>query len=88
MLQELVETLPSDMDVYVMYGVACNLVRHLKASVDGQYLLESLKFAIPAFHAYGHNAPCQVSEFVVKVKVQWSQNREVDCNKSIITKLY
>ena len=73
MLQELVERLPSDLDVYVIYDVACNLVCHLKASVDGNYLLECLKFAIPAFHAYGHNALCQVSELVVKVKVQWSR---------------
>ena len=56
------ERLPSDLEVYVMYDVACNLVRHLRAKEDGQYLLQCLKFAIPAFHAHGHNAPCQVSK--------------------------
>ena len=43
-----------------MIIIACNMVRHLKSS-EGKYLLDRMKFCIPSFHAYGHNAACQVS---------------------------
>ena len=45
----------------MMYDIACILVQHLRASEDGDYLLDRIKFALPSFHAYGHNAACQVS---------------------------
>lgn len=42
-----------------MYDVACSLVKHLKGN-EHRYLLDRMRFALPSFHAYGHNAPCQV----------------------------
>ena len=35
------------------------LVRHLKSVSENEYL-ERVKFSIPSFHAYGHNAQCQI----------------------------
>ena len=54
------EKIPDDVTVHLMYDIACMLVRHLKSSDDGRILLDKVKFSIPSFHAYGHNAPCQV----------------------------
>ena len=48
------------LDVYIMYDVACNLARHLNANRNGTQLLDRMKFALPSFHAFGHNASCQV----------------------------
>ena len=36
------------------------LVKHLKTVNAGGHLLETLKFVVPSFHAYGHNAVGQV----------------------------
>ena len=43
-----------------MYDVACTLVKHLKGERDYMYLLDIVTFVLPSFHAYGHNALCQV----------------------------
>ncbi len=63
MLEELVQRIPSAVDVYVMYDIACTLVQHLK-SRNREHLLKRVHFALPSFHAYGHNAACQVYEVV------------------------
>ncbi len=47
-------------DMNIMYDRSCTLVKHLKANKYG-YLLDRVKFSIPSFHAYGHNAACQVT---------------------------
>ena len=60
LLEELVHSIPSDIDVYVMYDIACTLAQHLKASKNGDHLLERFKFVLPSFNAFGHNAACQV----------------------------
>ena len=57
---ELSQHVSSNITLYIMYDVPCNLVWHLKASGDGGHLLDCMKFALPSFHAYGHNAPCQM----------------------------
>ena len=44
----------------MLYDIACMLVKHLKTVNAGGHLLETLKFAVPFFYAYGHNAVCQV----------------------------
>lgn len=60
LLEELTQHVPAMTNIYVMYDIACTLVRHLKASRNGAHLLERIKFALPSFHAFGHNAACQV----------------------------
>ena len=55
----LIHKIPSSADVCIMYDIACTLVQHLKGK-RAAYLLERFQFALPAFHAYGHNAACQV----------------------------
>ena len=52
--------IPRDVEWNVMYDVACTLVRHLKTSDDREYLLDRIKFSLPSFHAFGHNAACKV----------------------------
>ena len=59
-LEVLRQRVPLGIDLYIMYDIACMLVKHLKATNGGGHLLERLKFAVPSFHAYGHNAVCQV----------------------------
>ena len=49
-----------DINLYIMYDIACTLVQHLKAK-GATHFLERMKFALPSFHAYGHNAVCQVT---------------------------
>ena len=44
----------------VMYDIACTLVQHLRSSKNGAYLLDRVRFSLPSFHAFGHNAACQV----------------------------
>ena len=58
-LEELVHRIPPAADVYVMYDIACTLVQHLKGR-NVEHLLKRIQFALPSFHAYGHNATCQV----------------------------
>ncbi len=53
------EKVSDDVTVHLMYDIACMLVRHLKTSAEG-FALDKVKFSVPSFHAYGHNAPCQV----------------------------
>ena len=57
-------SIPSDIDVYVMYDIACTLARHLKASKNGDHLLERFKFALPSFHAFGHMLLARYREIV------------------------
>lgn len=66
LLEELVHSIPSDIDVYVMYDIACTLT-HLKTSKNGGHLLERIKFALPSFHAIGYVADCQVQGDCVHV---------------------
>ena len=61
LLDELGQRIPSETDVYIMYDIACTLVQHLKAKSSGAHILERMKFALPSFHAFGHNAACQVN---------------------------
>ena len=64
LLQEVVECGGKDMHYCVMYNIACNLHRYLKNSPYSHDLLERITFAIPAFHAYGHKADCQVRVYL------------------------
>ena len=61
LLEELVQHVSTETDIIIMYDIACTLVRHLKSSRNGAHLLERLKFALPSFHAFGHNMACQGS---------------------------
>ena len=61
LLEEIAQRVSREVDIYVMYDVACNLVRHLKTRGNNA-LLDRMKFALPAFHAFGHNASCQVKD--------------------------
>ncbi len=60
LVEELVRRIPTSVDMNIMYDISCTLVKHLKANKYG-YLLDRVKFSIPSFHAYGHNAACQVT---------------------------
>ena len=77
LIEHLLNKLPRSSELHVMYDIACNLEKHLKVSSiqfcfshyrvsERTDLLNSIKsFVIPAFHAYGHSAQCQVSEIVM-----------------------
>lgn len=65
LMHEVSQRIPSSVKVYMMYDIACTLVKHLNAENDA-FLLERWKFALPSFHAYGHNAACQVSNNVMQ----------------------
>lgn len=62
LLEELAQRVSVETDIYIMYDVACNLVRHLRANKNGAHahLLERMKFSLPSFHAFGHVTSCQV----------------------------
>ena len=60
LLEELVHRIPTSVDMNVMYDIACTLVQHLRSSKNGAYLLDRVRFSLPSFHAFGHNAACQV----------------------------
>ena len=60
LLEELVHRIPTSVDMNVMYDIACTLVQHHRSSKNGAYLLDRVRFSLPSFHAFGHNAACQV----------------------------
>ena len=47
-----------NVNILAMYDIACTLDPHLKKR--DSILSEKIKFALPAFHAYGHKPSCQV----------------------------
>ena len=62
LLEALQHQVSPNVDMYVIYDIACSLVQHLKAKGAVHLLEGGTKFALPSFHAYGHNAQCQVSK--------------------------
>ncbi|XP_028417790.1 uncharacterized protein LOC114542444 isoform X2 [Dendronephthya gigantea] len=48
-----------NIEMKIMYDIACLLKRHLQASGQ-ENLLESITLAVPAFHIYGHKGSCQL----------------------------
>lgn len=50
---------------FVWCMIACNFVKYLRSSPCGLCLPDSVSFAIPSFHAYGHKAECQVCKCMV-----------------------
>lgn len=60
LMDEISQRIPTNIKPFMMYDIACNLVKHLQAN-NRTYLLEQWKFALPSFHAYGHIATCQAS---------------------------
>lgn len=63
LVEELVRRIPASVDMNIMYDISCTLVKHLKANKNG-FLLDHVQFSIPSFHAYGHNAACQVTSYL------------------------
>ena len=49
LLDELEQCIPSEMDVYIMYDVACTLVQYLKANSSDTHLLERLNLLFHHF---------------------------------------
>lgn len=45
--------------VQLMYDIACSLERHLKGN-NRSDILDHFEFAVPVFHAYGHESACQM----------------------------
>lgn len=60
LLHQLMNDIPHDIELCIMYDIACMLVQHLRNKKEVA-LLERMKFALPSFHAYGHKPACQVS---------------------------
>ncbi|XP_035699509.1 uncharacterized protein LOC118432096 isoform X2 [Branchiostoma floridae] len=61
MIQQLLSSVQpgTNVKLLVMYDIACIMTSHLRnAGMDE--MLDSVKFAIPIFHCYGHKASCQV----------------------------
>ncbi|KAL3859476.1 hypothetical protein ACJMK2_009696 [Sinanodonta woodiana] len=48
-----------NVDIHVMYDIACLLESHLKKN-QRMDLLDAVKLSIPAFHCYGHKMACQI----------------------------
>ena len=61
LLQEISQHTPANVTMYIMYDIACTLAKHLKRNEDHNDPLKRMILALPSFHAYGHNAACQVS---------------------------
>ena len=82
LLDQITQRKPADVELNVMYDIACTLVLHLKAKYgfhisgfvelhfvqknDPKSKLLLTKFAIPAFHAFAHNPSCQVCKSSMK----------------------
>ncbi|KAK6321846.1 hypothetical protein J4Q44_G00088220 [Coregonus suidteri] len=46
--------------MFLHYDIACQLKPHLQKNSPG--LMVDTTFAVPAFHAYAHDADCQVTD--------------------------
>ncbi|KIJ65314.1 hypothetical protein HYDPIDRAFT_89029 [Hydnomerulius pinastri MD-312] len=61
LVQKLMDHLPSDMRVGLLYDIGCQLERSCrKWNFFDEAVLSRFEFAISVFHAYGHQWPCQV----------------------------
>ena len=64
MLKALIPSdLPADMKIIIDYDVICIFKRHLEGLPTAMHNLplSNLRYALPAWHAYGHTRPeCQV----------------------------
>ncbi|XP_066934117.1 uncharacterized protein [Clytia hemisphaerica] len=57
------ETVDRNLDVHVVYDIACVLKSHLKKNKLSEKF-KDFKFAIPVFHSYGHKGDCQVKNSI------------------------
>ncbi|XP_057297873.1 uncharacterized protein LOC130628863 [Hydractinia symbiolongicarpus] len=63
----LAEVLGKDIDVHIMYDIACLLKKHLtKKGTLSKY--PKFKLGIPVFHAYGHKSSCQVQHSIRRME--------------------
>ncbi|KIJ66783.1 hypothetical protein HYDPIDRAFT_26204 [Hydnomerulius pinastri MD-312] len=61
LIQKLMDHLPSDMCVGLLYDIGCQLERSCrKWNFFDEAVLSCFEFAISVFHTYGHQWPCQV----------------------------
>ncbi|XP_051250684.1 uncharacterized protein LOC127360334 [Dicentrarchus labrax] len=60
LLKELQEQFGTSKIIVFMYDIACRLKPHLQKFYP-DLLTKKLTFAVPAFHAYGHDVACQIS---------------------------
>jgi hypothetical protein len=60
LLETLMQHLPLDIVVGILYDIACQAERSVrKWGFLGRYI-DRLRFAVSVFHAFGHDWPCQV----------------------------
>lgn len=60
LLKALMENIPSDASVGVLYDIGCQLDRSCRKWDFLSEYRDRISFAISVFHAYGHQWPCQV----------------------------
>ncbi|KAF9514857.1 hypothetical protein BS47DRAFT_1294704, partial [Hydnum rufescens UP504] len=61
MMQRLLRELPESFTIGFFYDVICALHREMEWWQLLPHCLPCLKFAMPVFHSYGHQWPCQLS---------------------------
>ncbi|XP_030297532.1 uncharacterized protein LOC115596498 isoform X2 [Sparus aurata] len=59
LLKELQEQFGTNKEIVFMYDIACKLKPHLQKFYPDR--VTKTTFAVPAFHAYGHDVACQIS---------------------------
>jgi len=64
MIRKLQAAYSSAESFQIAYDIACVLTRHLQKTKQDNLLVKST-LGLPVFHAYGHNAACQVQSFIV-----------------------
>jgi hypothetical protein len=60
LIQRLFESLPPNIEVGVLYDIACQLHRSCVKWGFLDQFLDRITFAVSVFHAYGHQWPCQL----------------------------
>nr|XP_047139912.1 uncharacterized protein LOC105850639 [Hydra vulgaris] len=59
LINQILDQVKKEVNVVVMYDIACMLVKHLKKR-GSNILDKNVSFCIPSFHVYGHRSACQL----------------------------
>ncbi|XP_065639507.1 uncharacterized protein LOC124815584, partial [Hydra vulgaris] len=59
LINQILDQVKEEVNVVVMYDIACMLVKHLKKR-GSNILDKNVSFCIPSFHIYGHRSACQL----------------------------
>ncbi|KAF7334903.1 hypothetical protein MSAN_02360300 [Mycena sanguinolenta] len=76
LLETLMQHLPLDVLVGVLYDITCQAERSARKWGFMARFIERLRFAVSVFHAFGHDWPCQVIYHPLKCEGFGFSNRE------------